>query len=157
MCLSYKRARPLEAASGGGWLVIILRLLFSDEELEAAVFPAGGKRHELLQIRFGNDVSLIISDAIPGACVRVRLIPTLWGSESKYSLPGSDSYTCYLLSLEFRAFPSHVPSRRVFPLCFLSARPQASSNDAYHRHTDVGSSIIQHACWSAQPSASIFI
>lgn len=51
------------------WLVFILDLLFSDEELEEAIFLAGRKRDELLQIRFGNYISLIISDIRPRLCV----------------------------------------------------------------------------------------
>lgn len=51
-------------------LVIILNLLFSDEELEAAILPAGRKRDELLQIGFGNLIRLLISDVIAGLGVR---------------------------------------------------------------------------------------
>lgn len=36
-----------------------LFLWILDEELEAAIFPAGRKRHELLQVRFGNYVCFV--------------------------------------------------------------------------------------------------
>lgn len=34
--------------------IFLIVFYISDEELEAAVLPAGRKRNELLQIRFGN-------------------------------------------------------------------------------------------------------
>lgn len=45
---------------------MILHLLFSDEELEAAILPAGGKRHELLQVGFGNYINAALADVTPG-------------------------------------------------------------------------------------------
>lgn len=63
-------------------LVIIPNLLFSDEELEAAIFPAGRKRDELLQIRFGNYVSVPMGDVLPGLRLWLRLVPMLSGSKS---------------------------------------------------------------------------
>lgn len=115
-------------------LVIIPNLLFSDEELEAAIFPAGRKRHELLQIRFGNYANVPMDDVLPGLRLWLRLVAMLSASKSKRSLPGSASSTCYLLSLEFGAFPSHAPSCRVFPLLLFVCAP-------------AGFPAMMHAAW----------
>lgn len=114
-----------------------LALLFSDEELEEAIFLAGRKRDELLQIRFGNYISRIIRDVRPECACGYSLSPYCQGVKA------NTLFLLLLLTLVVCCLWNSVPSlymshHAMFsPLCFLSARPQAFSNDADHCHTDV--------------------